>query len=165
MSAAVDLGFRVVTEWIFQANPKKYDLLAAAVSGADQRWSMKVHRQDVAVGDRVWFLVAGVQAGLYLVGTVTSPVYEIALDDGFGKWKVDVSYDAFVEPPLLRPELLAVPELKAFHPLRGIMGTNFRVPEPIAAILNSLAKGRLKPIAGATGTASPAHTAFRPASC
>lgn len=109
---------------------------------------MKVHRQRVSVGDRVWFLIGGVQAGLYVVGTIVSPVYEIEQDDGFGKWKIDVTYDAYIDPPLLRPELLAVPELTSFHPLRGIMGTNFEVPGPIAIVLREMAKGRLSPIPG-----------------
>lgn len=106
-----------MAHWIFQANPKRYDVLQAASQGKDNRWSMKVHRDKVAVGDRIWFLVAGRAAGLYVVGTVASPVYETE-DDGFGRWKVDVTYDAIIEPPLLRRELLAAPELEDFKALR-----------------------------------------------
>lgn len=154
-------------DWIFQTNPDRYDLLAAAQSGKSERWSMHVHRQMVAVGDRVWFLIAGAKAGIYVIGTVTSPPYEISKDDGFGTWKVDVSYDAFVEPPLLRPELLAVPQLEHFHPLRGIIGTNFAVPEPLVGILEGLTKDRLKlinadwPSSGSTTKAAgdDTHTA------
>jgi hypothetical protein len=141
-------------DWIFQANPDRYDLVAAAEAGISERWSMKVHRQTVAVGDRVWFLVAGSHAGIYVVGTVASLPYEIPEDDGFGTWKVDVSYDSFVDPPLLRSELLATPELEKFHPLRGIIGTNFQVPADIAAILEAKVEGRLRAIDGSLGAAT-----------
>lgn len=50
-----------MADWIFQANPKRYDVLAAAGERTDSRWSMKVHRDKVAVGDRVWFLIAGLR--------------------------------------------------------------------------------------------------------
>lgn len=142
-------------DWIFQANPDRYDLVAAARTGTSERWSMKVHRQEVAVGDRVWFLVAGAQAGIYVLGTVRSLPYEIPEDDGFGTWKIDISYDAFVDPPLLRSELLAIPELENFHPLRGIIGTNFQVPSDIASILIAKSSGRLKPIAASAGQVRP----------
>lgn len=145
-------------DWIFQANPDRYDLIAAAEAGTSERWSIKAHRDAIAVGDTVWFLVAGAKAGIYVLGTVTSLPYELPEDDGFGTWKVNVSYDAFVEPPLLRSELLAIPELENFHPLRGIVGTNFQVPTDIAQILEGKATGRLRPITGSLGlTADVSH--------
>jgi hypothetical protein len=145
-----------VNSWIFQANPDRYDLLGAAALRRPERWSMKVRRRDVAVGDTVWFLVGGPEAGIYIRGTITSLPYEIAEDDGFGKWKVDVSFDAYVEPPLLRTELLARPDLQDFHPLRGIVGTNFLIPESVATSLELLARGRLRPIGGVEPAASDA---------
>lgn len=47
-----------MNDWMFQANPKLYDLLGAAGTGFDDNWSMKVHRNKVAVGDRVFFLIS-----------------------------------------------------------------------------------------------------------
>jgi hypothetical protein len=131
-----------MSEWIFQANPKRYDLLSAAKKGVDDKWSMAVHRQRVSVGDRVWFLIAGSRAGLYVQGSVISPVYEAPADE-FGRWKVDVSYDNYIEPPLLRAELRADQRLANFKPLLGIMGTNFYVPREVADTLDELTKGRL----------------------
>ncbi len=141
-----------MNSWIFQANPDRFDVLMAATSGKDERWSMKVHRSEVAVGDRVWFLIAGLEPGIYVQGTIKSLPYEIDVDDGFGTWKVDVSYDAYVEPPMLRGELLARPDLQEFHPLRGIVGTNFLIPASLAASLDLLAQGRLRPIGLAART-------------
>src|SRR4051812_32281791 len=94
-----------MTAWMFQANPKLYDLLAAAKSGFDDNWSMKVHRDRVAVGDRVYFMVSGGAAGIYVVGRVVSPVYAAVEDNAFGHWRVDVEYEAFVDPPIFRSVL------------------------------------------------------------
>jgi len=136
-------------DWMFQANPKLYDLLGAAKSGFDDNWSMKVHRDTVAVGDRVFFFVSGADAGIYVVGRVVSPVYSAAEEDQFGRWKVDVEYEAIVEPPLLRPVLIdrvGEPVLAAWAPFRGLQGTNFLVPDAVAVRLGELLAGRLKPI-------------------
>ena len=138
-----------MTDWMFQANPKLYDLLGAARRGFDDNWSMKVHRDKVAVGDRVFFFVSGAEAGIYVVGRVVSPVYAAAEESPFGQWKVDVEYEAILDPPLLRPLLTdpaAEPVLAAWAPFRGLQGTNFLVPEPVAERLDALLAGRLAPI-------------------
>jgi hypothetical protein len=145
-----------MNDWIFQANPKRYDLLAAAERGTDDNWSVKVHRQRVQVNDRVWFQIGGPQAGLYVVGRIVSPVYE-SEENEFGRWKADIIYDSFIDPPLLRTEILAMPVLKNFHPLKGIMGTNFFVPPEIASILESAVAGRLRSIAPASKLFQAAH--------
>jgi len=63
-------------DWIFQANPKRYDLAAALSRGVDRNWSMNQGRNIVSPGDRVFFWEAGAEARLLAVGHVTSPVYE-----------------------------------------------------------------------------------------
>lgn len=135
--------------WMFQANPKRYDLLSAARSGFDDHWSMNQHRGEVAVGDKVYFFISGPEAGIYLVGRVVSPVYESAEMDAFGRWKVDVGYEGFVEPPLLRPELLDVvhePILAAYAPFKGQQRTNFILPADVARRLTEATEGRLVPV-------------------
>lgn len=59
--------------WIFQANPKRYDLLAAVREGTDNEYSLTAHRDDVAEGDRVWFRLGGddLRGGAAHVGMMT----------------------------------------------------------------------------------------------
>ena len=45
--------------WVFQANPKRFDLLQALRDGATETWSVNQHRQDIQPGDRVWFRLTG----------------------------------------------------------------------------------------------------------
>ena len=101
------------------------------------------------MGDRVFFYLSGSGAGIYVVGRVVSPAYAAPDEDQFGRWKVDVEYDAFVEPPLLRAGLTdpaSEPVLADWAPFRGLQGTNFLVPEAVAARLGQLLAGRLRPI-------------------
>lgn len=137
-----------MTDWLFQANPKRYDLLAATDRGVEDDWSMNQNRDLVAVGDRVFFLVSGAQAGIYVTGRVVSPVYKKEQEDEFGRWKVDVEYLARVDPPALRAELLEGSDrvLAAYQPFRGLQGTNYVMPVDVAEKLVELIRPRLKPL-------------------
>ena len=139
-----------MTTWMFQCNPKRYDLLAAAQRGFSDQWSMKQHRETVAVGDRVYFFISGSAAGIYVVAQVVSPVYESAEADEFGRYKVDVEYEAFVDPYLPRSVLTDAvnePTLASYAPFKGQQLTNFVVPPNVAARLDALTAPRLRVIA------------------
>jgi len=138
-----------VTTWMFQCNPKRYDLLAAARKGFSDQWSMKQHRDTVAVGDRVYFFISGPEAGIYVVAQVVSPVYEVAEPDEFGRYKVDVEYEAFVDPYLPRSVLTDAatePIPASYAPFRGLQQTNFLVPPEVAERLDALTAPRLRVI-------------------
>jgi hypothetical protein len=130
-----------MTTWLFQANPKRYDLLAAAEKGFDDQWSMNQHRDKVAVGDRVYFFISGPAAGIYVIGKVVSPVYEADETLEFGRHKVDVEYEAFIEPYIPRSVLTDdanEPLLASFAPFKGLQQTNFPAPPDVSARLHAL---------------------------
>ena len=135
-----------MTDWMFQANPKRYDLVAAAAKRFSDEWSMNQHRDKVSVGDRIFFFLSGPQAGIYAIGRVVSPVYEAAVADEFGRWKVDVEYEAFVDPPALRAELVQDSTLASYRPFAGLLATNFVMDSAISGRLDELLSGRTKPI-------------------
>jgi len=124
--------------WIFQANPKRYDVVAAASRGRDDSWAMNQHRGIVDVGDRVYFYVSGKEAGVYAIGTVASPVFDAGESADYGRWKVEVQYDVILEPPLLRDALLADAGTADYPVFRGRQGTNFQLPEEVAKALAGL---------------------------
>lgn len=94
--------------WVFQANPRRFDLLQALQDGgAEVWWSVNQHRQDIQPGDRVWFRITGPDAGIYAVGQVTSVPRPEANE--FGDWQVDVTFESRIDPPLLRAESDADP--------------------------------------------------------
>ena len=132
--------------WVFQSNPKRFDLLQALRDGAAEDWSVNQHRQDIQPGDRVWFRVTGPGAGIYAVGRVTSVPRPEANE--FGDWRVDVTFESRVDPPLLRAESGADPVLSATSALAGLMGTNLSLPAEADARLEEMTEGRLIPVAG-----------------
>ncbi len=149
----------VPTAWMFQANPKRYDLLVAIAEASDDHWAMNQHRDHVSDGDRVWFFVSGAKASIYAVGRTASTAYRAEEGNEFGDWKVDITYEAVVEPPLLRdPEIDADPVLASFGPFLGRMGTNFPIPSSVVAHLESLLVGRLHPVAAKHAPSPSAQT-------
>ncbi len=135
-------------DWIFQANPKRYDLRAAIFGGSDRNWAMNQGRSIVSVGDRVFFWESGPEAKLVAVGHIASPVYEGDQQAEFGRYAVDVSYDYEVHPPLRREEIVASPApLNAYKPFRWLMGTNHLIRDSaIAVALDEALKTRLRPL-------------------
>jgi hypothetical protein len=140
-----------MTDWIFQANLKRYDV---HVEAAQLRtwWNTPWHRAEIAINDRVWLQIAGPYTpGLHYVATVESAAYESTeIDDPdsptFGKWRTDIRFEYRIHPILDREDLLNDPEIGSFRPFRGFQGSNQRVPSNIASRLLKLAKPRLKPI-------------------
>ena len=125
--------------WIFQSNPTKYDLLDDIKTGKpDPDWSANQHREEMSVGDKIFFRISGNKKGLYATGTISSLPYRRS--DIFGDWKVKVRFDGLVDPPLLRSETEKNATLRNFRPLVGVERTNFKVPLSIARKIEQLIK-------------------------
>jgi hypothetical protein len=133
-------------DWIFQSNPKRFDVMAAISGDADRTFAMNQYRNLVSVGDRIFFWECGPKAKLVAVGHVTSPAYEGGSD--FGEHLVDLEYDYQVEPPLTRNEiLLSAAPLAGYRPFQWFMGTNFPIREPgVVVALQQAVTNRLAPL-------------------
>jgi 5-methylcytosine-specific restriction protein A len=125
-----------MSTWIFQCNPDRFDLLADWTATSEAQWSANQHRTEMQPGDTVYFRISGPTAGLYGIGTILTECYPHT--DDFGEWKVDVSYDRLIDPPLLRAESDQIRVLKEFPALQGRQATNFRVTEDIEIELEVL---------------------------
>lgn len=132
--------------WVFQANPKRFDLLQALRDSSTVTWSVNQHRQDIQPGDRVWFRVTGPDAGIYAIGQVTSVPRQEATE--FGDWQVDITFGSRIDPPLVRAESDADPVLSATPALAGLMGTNLYLPAEADTRLEELTEDRLIPVGG-----------------
>src|SRR6202789_223201 len=137
-----------MADWIFEGNPRHYDLEAAVASSREQWWGTPHFRDQMAVGDRVWLQVVGPKdPGIYYIATITSPTYEHDVepsDPRHFRWRTDIRFDYRVQPPLLRSELEADAELGSFRPFRGFEGSNVPVPPGIAAALAARTASRLE---------------------
>jgi hypothetical protein len=142
-------------DWVFQWNPKRYDLASELEKGVrTEDWSMNQHRELVSPGDRVFFWQAGSNARLLAVGHIDSPVYE--RESPFGRHRVDIIFDYKIVPSVTRPEVLEHKALSAFAPFKGAMGTNFPIlsKETVTA-LDKLIEGRMSSFS-ATEAPTPA---------
>jgi HJR/Mrr/RecB family endonuclease len=134
-------------DWLFQCNPRRYDLAAFLEGGGtSEDWAMNQGRNLVSPGDRVFFWQTGVNGQLLTIGQVMSPVYERPAS-GFGRYCVDIAFHHKIVPPLTRDEALANQTLRNFAPFKGVQGTNFVLRDPaIIAELEKTIEGRLVPI-------------------
>jgi hypothetical protein len=94
----------------------------------------------------VYFYQSGKSAGVYAIGTVISGPVRRPAADQYGEWKVGIRYDARVDPPILRAELLADPILGQVLLFTRWQGTNFPLEDAVARRLEMLTIGRLEPV-------------------
>jgi hypothetical protein len=133
--------------WMFLGNPSRYNLISGIESGSVTNYAMNQHRDQAAFGDRVYFFLSGTKAGIYALGRITSTAYRAEEANEFGAWKVDVAFEATIEPPLLRaPDMTGDPVLASFGPFLGRMGTNFPIPSDVSARLDGVLAPRLRPV-------------------
>jgi predicted RNA-binding protein with PUA-like domain len=142
-----------MADWIFEGNPRHYNLTAAVASSREQWWGTPHFRDQMAVGDRVWVQVVGPKdPGIYYVAAIISPTYEHAAEASESaearhfRWRTDIRFEYRVQPPLLRSELEADAELGSFRPFRGFEGSNVPVPAEIASALAARVASRLEPL-------------------
>jgi EVE domain len=139
---------RPAAEWIFQGSGKHYDLDTTLANSRLVSWRTPRYRDRMAAGDRVWLQVAGPrQPGIYYLGTIATATHEDPDwhdgDSPYARWRTGVRFDYRIDPPLLRPELLAAPPLASFRPFRGFQGSTVPVPADVATALRALAAPRL----------------------
>jgi len=128
--------------WIFQANPKRYDILNALLnsSGEVDRWLVNQHWDKIKTGDVVLMWMSGVKGGIYAVGEITSnPLIadDVNALDKYWINEQDRNKRALivnlritaklVNNPILRAELKGMPGLQNLSILRFSQGTNFPV--------------------------------------
>ena len=139
-----------MADWIFQGNPRHYDLDASVAASREQWWGTPRYRDRMAIGDRVWLQVVGPKnPGIYYIATIVSETYEHPVqpaDPAHFRWRTDIRFDYRILPPLLRSELLEDVQLGSFRPFRGFQGSNVPVPPDVAAALAARTAPRLEPL-------------------
>jgi 5-methylcytosine-specific restriction endonuclease McrBC GTP-binding regulatory subunit McrB len=69
-----------VNYWVFQGNPKIFNVIDAISDYALETWSVKAFKDQIKKGDKVILWVTGEQKGCYALCEVASDIYE-GLDD------------------------------------------------------------------------------------
>jgi len=160
-------GFKVIAlprednrTWIFQANPQVYDVRGAIRKLSQIAWTVSRHKDEIAPGDRVYLWESGPQGGIVGVARVVAQVSTGPMPtDDVTFWKkepektdldkawVQLRILGIIEPVLERAQIASKPELSNLRILRQPQGTNFVVQKKESEVLESLLRGRLKPMA------------------
>ena len=64
--------------WIFQGNPKVFDVIKYINESSSHNWSVHNHKKKIKIGDKVILWVTGKNAGSYALAEVTSKLYQEA---------------------------------------------------------------------------------------
>ena len=128
--------------WIFQANPKRYDVLNVLSNPGLESfcWQVNQHKDAIRQGDVALIWMSGKEAGIYAVAEVTCdpeiradiPAHEKywvnERDRGARRLRAMLSLRRnLVNHPLRRYELKEIEKLKHLSILRQAQGTNFPV--------------------------------------
>jgi hypothetical protein len=138
--------------WIFQGNPKHYNVIGALRDEALKTWSVNQHKKEIKMGDRVVIWVGGGNSGCYGLATVISEVlpleedakeasYWIKSDESDVSEGVRIRIDKNLwDTPLLRAEVNDLPGFSDFP--AGRQGTNLRISEAHFKGIQDLILGR-----------------------
>ncbi|HEU5088414.1 MAG TPA: EVE domain-containing protein, partial [Roseiflexaceae bacterium] len=136
--------------WIFQSNPKYYDLGGALATLEQFAWSARQRASDMRVGDTVYLWEAGDNAGIRAVATITgepeimgsdAPDQAFYLDLAQFKpsdRQVPLRVERVLSRTLTRAELLQHPQLSKLQIIVQPNATNYKVSENDAVALESL---------------------------
>jgi len=139
--------------WIFQSNPKYYDL-EKDLEGATEEyldnfsWTVNQYANQIRTDDVAYLWTSGKDAGILAVATVISDPYytsdvegefisERKKEEGKQGW-VDLRIDYILSERIRRDDLIDHPTLRSMQIIRRPQGTNFAVTEEEAQALNAL---------------------------
>jgi hypothetical protein len=133
-----------ISVWIFQGNPNRYDILNALSDkdiGNTIHWLVRQHKNKVHKGHLVLLWMSGSEAGIYALARVecepslmkeNEPEKRYWLSETEKELEVRVRLSVLkrlINKPILREELLKIPELSKLSILRQFQGTNFPVKD------------------------------------
>jgi predicted RNA-binding protein with PUA-like domain len=145
--------------WIFQANPKYYDIDSALKQLSEQTWLAPQFHKQIQVGDTAYIWRSGQSAGIIAVSSVLSrpaEMFAAAGEDQFNldtekfagkKMRVRLHIDRVLVTPILREQLKSDPVLSSLTVLSFANATNFRVYQNQAEALEELIAKDESPIA------------------
>jgi len=128
-----------INYWIFQGNPKIYDVIQAIKDNMIKTWWVKSHKTKIKIGDKVILWTTGENPGCYALCEITSEVYEDFDDDDQDKYYVEKYFEtrarvkssrarlkithSFIQNPIYYDQIR---DIKVFENFKaGIQGTTF----------------------------------------
>jgi hypothetical protein len=136
------------TAWLFQSNPKYYEIRRALRETDSIMWSTMQDRKRMRVGDRVFIWESGPTGGIIAVGEIGDLPRLLPEDPdpftidreklGGTKYRVPVNTLRVLDPIVSRASLLAHPILKDLTIFKFANATNYPLTEEQEKALNEL---------------------------
>jgi len=136
-----------VNYWVFQANPKTYNLVEGLRTGVVDNWTVSAHRDRIRPGDKVILWLTGQDSGCYALAEVTEEPVKIEELADAHLWTVEdrntyktgikVTHN-LVTKPILKELIESVPRLRGLNV--GLQGTNFTATKEQYEILSKLSE-------------------------
>jgi 5-methylcytosine-specific restriction protein B len=135
--------------WVFQANPKLYDLVTSLETDRLRCWTVTAHKDKIKPGDKVMIRTTGDNAGIYALAEIESEPHESDGADDSELWKVedraglraDIKVtDNIVKNPIKIDSLSDHPILKNLK--GGYQGTNFAATKEEFEAISEIIRNR-----------------------
>jgi hypothetical protein len=172
---ARELGFEVEGDrsedegptWLFQANPRYYDITDAVRSLSEMNWTVAQGKNQISAGNRVYIWRSGPDGGVIAEGHVLTDPEMLPDQEGaefirdaskFGgeALRVRLSIDHVLDPPILRADLLEHPRLKDLGVIRFANATNYKLkPDEDAALQELIEAPRCRSCKEGSGNGCP----------
>lgn len=146
---------RKVNYWLFQCNPRMYDIVGALRTGRPIKWRVAAHKDRIHSGDKVILWVSGPEAGCYALAEATSEVTTTTSEYWEQGFRTDQSGEKpglmveitithnLVDKPIRKHQILGIKDLEGLK--GGSQGTNFTATERQYRALEKLAGGESVP--------------------
>lgn len=121
--------------WLFQGNPKLFDIKQALKDEALRSWRVNAHKEKIMPGDKIILWASGEQRGCYALAEVESEVHEDSVNEDeipyYSDDFDDVPFDQvqlrithnLADKPITKKQIRTVNELSGLK--IGNQGTNF----------------------------------------
>eukprot|EP01103_Thecamoeba_quadrilineata_P008769 TRINITY_DN1849_c0_g1_i2.p1 TRINITY_DN1849_c0_g1~~TRINITY_DN1849_c0_g1_i2.p1 ORF type:complete len:722 (+),score=125.62 TRINITY_DN1849_c0_g1_i2:161-2326(+) len=138
--------------WIFQANPKFYDIKQSILELKDMTWFVNQHKSSIKEGDRIYIWECGKNAGLIAIATATSDPSIMEESPEMAKYQIDIKsfdckktrcrlhIDLVLKEKINRPTFVNNPRLNKMAILRVSNSTNFKLTVQEDAEIKKLIK-------------------------
>ena len=136
--------------WIFQANPKYYNMVGALEEYLTMDFTVTRYRKEIKPEDTVFIWISGKDAGIYAIAKTlsspyvpnypypTDPFEKVCWNKIENTMKVDIEILHVLERPLLKNRLIEIPELSKLLIIAAPQVSNFRVSNNQSELLLQL---------------------------
>ncbi|MBS4025651.1 MAG: EVE domain-containing protein [Clostridia bacterium] len=152
--------------WIFQRNPKYYDVVSAINDLDSITWAVNQHQKQIKDGDKAYIWLSGSEGGIIAAGTImcNPDMKEPDVEDQYLRGEslntepylaVDIKIERKLTSNIvLRSLLLTDERTKGLEILKYPGATNFRVTKEQDAVIESIINGSYERIPATTAVAT-----------